>query len=192
MSDSADHLVLRQTGVAADGGVIVDLSVGGLLQQFGNAQAGVHNIAVQGCDGADQFEFIDVSAPIVLDGGAGDDVLHGQASDTDWQVDGANAGRLGAVVFSGIETLVGASDNHDTFVLLDGGVLDGGVDGGAGGYDTLKIALSGAPDLAYSASGPYSGVVLAGGVSTAFEGLEPVTVGTDGAGNVSVTLTADR
>ena len=79
-----------------------------------------------------------------LDGsGAGTDVLHGPAADTTWQITGAGAGSLATnaggpvTTFQGFASLAGAANNQDMFDMLPGGAMSGGVDGGAGGSDSL-------------------------------------------------------
>ena len=42
-----------------------------------------------------------------LDGGAGDDTLFGPPADSTWTIDGANAGNVAGIDFSGIENLTG-------------------------------------------------------------------------------------
>ena len=46
-------------GVAKDGGLIIDLTVNNVLQQFGNADQGVTSIVLQGLAGNDTFTLVD-------------------------------------------------------------------------------------------------------------------------------------
>ena len=80
--------------------------------------------------------------------GGSADTLHGPAADSAWTIDGANAGNVGGVAFTGFENLAGASNNKDTFTLAPGGSVSGLMDGGDGGFDSLVIdagAVSSSP-----------------------------------------------
>ena len=49
--------------------------------------------------------------------------------------------------FVDVESLEGAADNEDVFVLLGGASLSGGVEGGDGGFDTVAhFEPNGSPD----------------------------------------------
>ena len=56
-----------------------------------------------------------------------------------WDVTGPDAGTVAGVDFTSVENLSGASDNKDTFVVAPGGSVSGKVDGGQGGFDTLRL-----------------------------------------------------
>ena len=111
-----------------------------------------------------------------VDGGAGNDALRGPTDNATWNITGPDSGNVENVEFSGIENLVGAAGNEDTFVFADGGSLSGLIEGGDAGFDTLVVNYSTVDTLVYDATGPDSGTITADGNSIAFVGLEPVTV----------------
>ena len=95
--------------------------------------------------------------------------------DTTWTVSGAGSGTSGTVAFDGVESLVGAPDNQDTFVFTQQGVLAGTIDGGAGGFDTL-IADGQWQQVQALATGPDAGSLVLDATTIAYGGLEPITV----------------
>ena len=133
-------------------------------------------------DGIAVVAFTGVAA---LGGGAGHDTLSGPQADTLWQIGGAGAGSVAGTAFAGFERLAGAADNEDTFSLAPGGAMADGVDGGAGGFDSLilegdHIAVR---SVAFDAS---SGTVALDSGIIAYTGLEPITLSGDAA---TLTLT---
>jgi hypothetical protein len=96
-------------------------------------------------------------------------------SDLTWTVTGPGAGVAGEVQFAGIESLVGDSDNNDTFVVEAGGSLRSGVDGGDGGWDTLSVDNDGAAVVTVTATDAHSGTIGVDGIWFAYGGLEPLT-----------------
>ena len=140
---AADDLVVTVDGVASSRPV-----------------SSVTSLTVTGGAGDDSF---DVSAgalpvPVALDGGAGNDTLHGPAADSTWTISGQGSGSVAGISFAGFENLAGAAGNKDTFVVDAGGGVTGVVDGGAGGYDSLVLA--GHPDTVVSTpTGPHSGIL---------------------------------
>ncbi|MFV2067372.1 MAG: beta strand repeat-containing protein, partial [Pirellulales bacterium] len=122
---------------------------------------------------------------VIFDGAEGVDSLVGPAIDSTWYITGRGTGQVGNVSFESVENLVGEANNEDSFVLLAGGSLDGLVDGGAGGFDSLIIEKSVA-ELSYSAYGPDSGLIMVDGESLPFIGLEPITV----SGTTDITVNA--
>ncbi|MFO0930932.1 MAG: hypothetical protein U0736_28540, partial [Gemmataceae bacterium] len=138
---------------------------------------------------------IDASVPRLAGGiafdGSGNSTLVGPAGDQTWHVTGSGSGDLGGpgfVTFTGVRQLVGAADNRDTFVFAPAGQMTGGVDGGAGGFDTL--AFDGAyRSVAYNPTSPDAGTVVLDGANTIpFAGLEPVASSVN-ADTVIVTFT---
>lgn len=112
---------------------------------------------------------------IAFHAGAGADSITGPAADTVWHVTGPGSGRMQNLAFTGVEHLIGAAGNEDEFVLDATGTI-GSVDGGAGGFDTLRF--TGTPTtgaLTYLPDGLQSGDVLVGDRRVRFEGLEPVS-----------------
>ena len=77
----------------------------------------------------------DIRAPA----GAGDDTVIGADFDTIWTLTGLGSGMLGAADFVGIENLAGGV-GRDSFVLTDGGEIEGLLDGGGGDDDTLDYS----------------------------------------------------
>ncbi|QDV51131.1 LamG-like jellyroll fold domain-containing protein [Gimesia fumaroli] len=77
---------------------------------------------------------------ISFDGGAGSNTLVAADQSNEWLIDGVNSGSLmsGSVTFSNIEDLEG-NDSADTFILLDGGQIDGTLSGG-NGFDTIDFS----------------------------------------------------
>jgi 6-phosphogluconolactonase (cycloisomerase 2 family) len=122
--------------------------------------------------GATVIDFTNVNHLIA---GSGNDTLQGSVTDTNWQVTGAGSGTVSATSFAGFEKLVGAADNHDTFTFQAGGSMAQGIDGGAGGYDTLVVDAHGQAVVSTPA-GPQSGTVTVGGQVITYAGLEPVTI----------------
>ncbi|HYW81155.1 MAG TPA: hypothetical protein VE890_16350, partial [Thermoguttaceae bacterium] len=116
-------------------------------------------------------------AGIRFEGGQGADTLQGPNVNTLWTILGEDAGHIGgdgAVAFAGVEYLVGGADNEDTFALLPGGALSGGLHGGPAGYDTLVIEGGDFGDVAYQATGPDSGIIRLDGNVIRYAGLEPI------------------
>jgi hypothetical protein len=108
---------------------------------------------------------------------AGSDALKGPATNATWSVDGVGAGWIDDFVrFTGVEHLVGAADNEDTFVIKPGGGLLGGVDGGPAGFDSLILDGGSYQDVIYTASGPSDGRLILDGVPLVYRGLEPTTL----------------
>ena len=119
-----------------------------------------------------------VSFGIVFDGGAGFDTLAIETDrDTQWTIDGDNAGRVegpAAVEFHSTEVLRGAAGNDDTFIFQDGGALAGLVDGGDAGFDTLVVAGGSYERGEFIVTGPDSGSIVLDGSVITYAGLEPV------------------
>ena len=108
--------------------------------------------------------------------GGGADTLIGAVTDTDWRVEGAGAGSVGAFVFSGFANLTGAADNSDTLSFSTSGRLAGVVDGGAGGSTLWSSTSACAQSLVSTATGPDSGAIAYDGGLVTYRGLEPVTI----------------
>ncbi|MEA2917997.1 MAG: large repetitive protein, partial [Bradyrhizobium sp.] len=103
--------VVTPDGVAKDGGLIVDLTVNGVLQQYGDVDHGVTSIVLQGLGGDDDFKLVDaLPIDVTIDGGAGNNTIHGPALGTEWTIDGANSGSANGITsFTNIQNLVGGS-----------------------------------------------------------------------------------
>ncbi len=180
LTDAADTAIVAlnhvatPSGVAADGGLIVDLTINGVTQQYGDANVGVTSIVLQGLGGDDEFTLVDaLPIEVIIDGGADSDTILGPALGTEWTIDGAGSGSANGITsFTGIENLVGGSDTSDnrgsdifTFQAL--GSISGTVDGG-GGIDMLV-----GPDAAniWIISGPDAGTLNAAANFVSIEAL---------------------
>ena len=121
-------------------------------------------------------------------GGGGGDVLDGPQPNTSWTVTGPGSGTVGAMAFAGMGHLVGAADNQDTFAISGTGQIAGGIDGGAGGYDSVVLNTTPSQSVALATVDSSSGSVSIDGRVTAYTGMEPVTVGASA--NLTVSLAA--
>ncbi|MCA9016085.1 MAG: cadherin domain-containing protein, partial [Planctomycetaceae bacterium] len=108
--------------------------------------ANVSSVSITG-NGADNTVRLDISGGditpaggINFNGGAGSNTLIAANQVNDWLIDGVNSGSLlsGSVTFTNVENLTG-NDDADTFVLLDGGQIDGTLNGG-NGTDTVDFS----------------------------------------------------
>jgi len=109
--------------------------------------------------------------------GSGRDTLAGPGVDSTWTVTAMNAGTLNdRIRFTGVSHLLGAENNEDVFVFAAGAGISGGVDGGAGGFDSL--VFEGVYDTArLAARDASSGSVEYDGQVVHYTGLEPITIG---------------
>ena len=104
--------------------------------------------------------------------GGGSDTLHGPAADTTWTISGAGSGTVAGTSFGGFANLSGAAGNKDTFDFEPGRVARAAcVDGGDGGFDTLKVTGNKAVSTPTDA---HSGTVVARREHDPYAGLEPV------------------
>ena len=158
-------------GVASDGGLIIDLTVNGVQQQYGDAEHGVTNIVLQGHGGNDDFTLVDaLSIGVTIDGGAGSDTIHGPAVGTEWTINGAGSGSAkGITSFTGIENLVGGG-GADTLIGPSGDQtwsITGANAGSVAGISFTNIqTLQGASDnkdtFLFEANGRLDGAVRGG------------------------------
>ena len=140
------------------------------------AAADIAGIVITGSD-ADDSLTLDLQAPLTIpvsfDGGAGNDTIVGPVSDVTWDVTGPDAGTVAGVDFTSVENLSGASDNKDTFVVAPGGSVSGKVDGGQGGFDTLRLSGT---TVVSNPTDAHSGSITLDGHPIAYSGLEPVDI----------------
>ena len=127
-----DNLGLTVAGISA--GVVSFLSpISGL------STLGGEDVTVSGGAGDNTFDLSRWSngARAVINGQGGDDTLIGLDVDNNWTINGTNSGQVGVFVFNDVENLVGGTGN-DAFIF-SGGSLEGSVDGGATGIDSLSV-----------------------------------------------------
>src|SRR5262249_39940914 len=105
-------VVALNHSVTPDSGLIIDLTVNGVLQSYGDASQGVTSIVLRGQDGNDDFTIIDaLPIDVTIDGSTGVDTIRGPAVGTEWTIDGpGNGSAKGITSFTGIENLVGGGD----------------------------------------------------------------------------------
>ena len=176
LSEGDDYVVVRQLDAAPGGGVIVDLTVGSWTQTFGSLDEGIVGIDLQGLGGLDTLKFIDLTT--------------GLPGDADWLIDGADAGSVASVDFTGIESLVGADDNQDRFSFVPGGSLSGALDGGFGGFDSLAIEGGDYSSIVLTPTGADSGSVGLDGMTITYAGLEPLNLFVNTAAEIVFNATA--
>ena len=80
------------------------------------------------------------TAPVSFEGGNGYDTLVGLDATNTWTISGDNAGALNSQVnYSGVENLTGGN-GQDDFLFSEGADLDGIIDGGSDGFDTVDFS----------------------------------------------------
>ncbi len=112
-----------------------------------------------------------------LIGGGGADTLSGPTADTTWNVTGLDSGTVNGINFSGFGNLQGADNNYATFVIAQGGMLLGGVDGGAGDLGLL-VADGTYTSEVITATGAHAGSLTLDGSTFQYAGLAPINLGT--------------
>ncbi|TFH16060.1 MAG: hypothetical protein E4H02_06500, partial [Lentisphaerales bacterium] len=78
-----------------------------------------------------------------FDGEGGSDTVIGPASAMTWTITGGGGGYMGGsagLIFSNVESLVGAAGVSDTFVFEDGASFAGSINGGTGAVNTLDYS----------------------------------------------------
>ena len=170
--DNATHSELARTTLSVGGPIDVAVN-GGTSDDVLTIDLGLANTF------ADLFNPSDLS--IVFDGGAGIDALIADAAHNQWQITGIDAGNVSGLLtidFSGVENLTGAVDNEDTFVLRAGGDVNGILEGGDRGFDSLIIQDGTYQTAIFSASGPDAGTIELDGILISYAGLEPIDLAT--------------
>ena len=179
----------RVISVSVDGADLV-VAVDGVASS--RPSTSVTSLTITGTDAADALSIDGTVAaltlPIVFDAGTGVDTIRGPPADTTWSITGDGAGTVGNVAFTGVENLVGAADNEDTFVVEPGGAIEGTIDGGPGGYDSFVIAGH-RDDVVSNPVDRNSGNVIVDGVNLRYAGMEPF--GVLQATNITVNGAAD-
>ena len=132
-SGDSDSLV-NQTGVGLT--VSIDRANGGSVA--GLSFDGIENL--RGADGVSDVFVLKAGGSLggTIEGGlGGTDSLEGNGRALTFSIDKANGGAVAGIAFSGIETLRGADGFNDTFEMLPGGSISGGINGGSGDSDVL-------------------------------------------------------
>ncbi len=177
---SGERLTLTLTGAGGDGFRVTFASDGAAIDV--DAGAGDDTLIFgEGLASSDR--------DVIVRGGAGADTLQGPRGSGNavrWLINGEDAGEVLGLRFADFETLAGAADNQDTFVIAAGARVSGSVDGGAGGFDSLELVGGEATSVAYTFTGPDSGLITIDGETIAFAGLEPIADG-----NMSANRTYD-
>ncbi|MFC1895392.1 LEPR-XLL domain-containing protein, partial [Thermodesulfobacteriota bacterium] len=112
-------------------------------------------------------------------------------ADQTWNITGPDVGYTENVDFAGIENLLGAADNEDTFIVQEGSSLSGTMDGGEGGFDTLVLDGGTYDSVIYNATGPDSGTIDRDGDVLTYAGLEPIADYTSATDRVFTTSNSD-
>ena len=116
---------------------------------------------------------------IRLEGSGGSDSLKLEGSHLEWTIDGVDSGHVnaGGLAFTGIEHVSGADEGVDRFQILSGGVITGGIDGGAGPHDVLEL-VGQSTSTVLSWSDAYSGFVESRTeAKIPFKGMDRVSFG---------------
>ncbi|WP_417383461.1 LamG-like jellyroll fold domain-containing protein [Gimesia sp.] len=127
------------------------------IQIIGNSNDNILRIELSAAD-------IASIGGIIFDGGTGTNTIVAPNQDNDWVIDGTNSGSLlsGSVVFSNVENLTG-NNAADTFVMLDGGQIDGTIAGGIG-FDTIDFSAVTAAVTVNLTDGSTTGINHAAGI----------------------------
>ncbi|WP_370312902.1 LEPR-XLL domain-containing protein [Sagittula sp.] len=187
-SDATTHgqniRIQDNSGSTADN--IGTIAGDGLLAYTFTADTGTITVDAGVGDDDIALESLDtgLAGRVLLSGGAGTDAVTGPPVDLTWTVTGENAGEVAGVSFVSVETLIGAADTEDVFLVQAGGSLSGGLDGGTGGFDTLVFDGGSFQNVEYLAYDLHSGVITRDGVSLNYAGLEPINDNSDAANRV--------
>ncbi|MEH6741768.1 MAG: LEPR-XLL domain-containing protein, partial [Sulfitobacter sp.] len=161
---------------------IVDRA-GGAVLAFGDLSE-ITGVSILGGGGNDAF-VIDAASfgdttPFTfnIDGGGGvDSVVFDTDRNTSWVIGDSSEGTANdgfvTVDFAGVEWAIGAEDNEDEFIISPTGSMVG-IDGGAGGFDTLILSEGHYNSIEYQAIDANSGTIIRDGDVLSFLGLEPV------------------
>ncbi|WP_417389450.1 LamG-like jellyroll fold domain-containing protein [Gimesia sp.] len=146
------------------------------VQITGNSNSNILRLDLSGGD-------ILPTGGISFNGGTGSNTIVAPNQANDWEIDGTNSGSMlsGAIVFANVENLTG-NDGADTFVLLDGGQIDGTIAGGSGA-DSIDFSAVSAAVTVNLNDGSATGINLATGIDkyigdNSLDKLTGITAGT--------------
>ena len=146
--------------------------------------AGLQRLAIRGGSGSDTLLLLATDLPTLaaglpgaftFDGAGGSDSIQGPAGSIRWNVTGRDSGNVLGLSFVGVENLVGADGNQDTFVLSGAGILSGALQGGVGGFDSVILTDATYDTVVYRTTGPDSGFIDLDGQTVTYSGMEPIT-----------------
>ena len=95
------------------------VTIDGVVQS--SPRAAVQSLTISGTAGDDSLDLgglpMSLELPVIFDGGAGIDIIRGPPADSTWTVTAPGTGTVGSLSFAGVENLVGAANNKDTFAV---------------------------------------------------------------------------
>ncbi len=107
LTDGDDNVLIEQIGPSATTGFDIQITVGDYDPEV---YTGVDSIVVDGLEGDDTFEFVDITVDVDLTGGDGTDTLIGSNGSNTWTINDDNTGNLNDIItFSAIENLEGGT-----------------------------------------------------------------------------------
>ena len=190
LGDGDDQALVERIGESAAGGDIVAVTFGAVTQQYGDAFFGIVRLLIDAGAGDDWIRIVGVTVTTDIIGGLGTDTFEWQHGDATWSITARDTGEVETVTFSSFEHLVGGDDNRDTFLFAAGAVVSGGVDGGAGGFDSMVIQGGEYQNVTYTANASGADTVALDDHVIAFDGIEAGTLGATTA-NLTLNATAD-
>ena len=109
LTDSDDNVVIEQLGGNETDGYEIRITVG---DRDPLDFTGVDTITVDGLEGDDTFEFINITVDVTVTGGEGSDTLLGPDGSNIWVINDDNTGSLNDLItFSAIENLEGGTSD---------------------------------------------------------------------------------
>ena len=154
-----DRALVERIGTSAAGGDIVAVTIGTITQQYGDDVLGIMRLLIDAGAGDDWLRIVGVMVTTDIIGGLGTDTFEWQHGDATWSVTARDTGAVETVTFTSFERLVGGDDTRDTFLFAAGGTVSGGVEGGAGGFDSFVIQGGEYRDVIYTATASGSGTI---------------------------------
>lgn len=177
LGDGDDAALVERVGAAQSGGDIVAVTLGAVTQRYGDPFLGIFRLLIDAGAGDDWLRLLGVTARTEIIGGLGTDTLAWQGGDATWSITARDTGQVGTASFSSFEHLAGGADTRDAFLFAAGATVSGGVDGGAGGGDSLVIQGGEYQRITYAAAGAGEGAIALDDRTIAYAGIEPVTLG---------------